>query len=483
MDRATELLVLTFMDETKAGEILKIMQRMIAEGRISVLDIAVLVKYKDGRTAMKDTQEVDPTHGTLFGAIIGGLIGAVEGPVGAVIGAVAGATAGGAAAHAIDSGFPDDYLQALQANLRPGGSALIVLTKAEWSNRVIEAVAEFGGRVIRHVLTEDLAAYLAAVATFDSDQTPASELPAKLETQIVVWQAEVEALTTKMATNGATKTRARLVHLQTLTHLAQEKLHDLWTIEIQDLTRQIEVLRIRAAAAFPKAKIMAELEATRAKRRGVRKKLYAQIEARIKSWQVEIEELKARVAEIEPTAQTPVNPRIAALERFASTFDEPVLPTAEGETKARIAALQARVEAAELELQNLYETQIATWQATIKDLQAYYAIPDVADKVEVTERIRELEKQITTAQTRLRAHLKARIAGWQAEVEALQTQVAAAEAADKARIEAQVAVLRAQIKGLQDQATTTLSSDQASASERIADRQAKITAAQAKLKS
>jgi uncharacterized membrane protein len=413
MDRATELLVLTFRDETKAGEILKIMQRMITEGRISVLDIAVLVKHKDGRTAMKDTQEVDPTHGTLFGAIIGGLIGAVEGPVGAVIGVVAGATAGSAAAHAIDSGFPDDYLQTLQAHLRPGSSALIVLSKAEWSNRVIEAVVAFGGRVIRHVLKEDMAAYLAAVATFDSDPTPASELPAKLEIQIAAWQAEVEALATKMTTNGATKTRARLVHLQILTHLAQEKLHDLWTIEIQDLTRQIELLRIKAEAAFPeaKAKMMAELEATRAKRQAVRQKLYAQLEARIKCWQVEIEELKARLAEIEPTAQTPVNPRIAALERFASTFDEPVLPTAEGETKARIAALQARVEAAELELQNLYETQIATWQATLQDLQAYHAIPDVADKVEVAERMRELEKQITTAQVRLSAHLKARIAG------------------------------------------------------------------------
>jgi uncharacterized membrane protein len=475
---------LIFTNETGAEEVLKVVQRLIGEGRLSMLDIAVLVKYKDGRMTIRDTQDVDARHGALFGAISGGLIGLVGGPVGAMIGAVAGGTTGGVAAHAIDSGFPDDYLKELQANLQPASSALIVLTRPEWSERVIEALAPFGGRMIRHVLKEEMAAYLAAMATFDSDQTPATELPARLEAQIAAWQTEIEALTTKTTANGATEARTQLVNLRARQHLAQEKLHDLWTIEMQELTRQIEALRIKAKAmsSEAKAEIITQLKTTRAKRRAVREKLCAQIEARINGWQMEIEALKARLAEPELAAETTVNPRVAALQRFAGAFDDPTLPTTEAETKARLAALQALVETADVELQSLYETQIATWQASLIDLQAYAAIPDIANKAEVTEWIAELQNQVTTARAKLKAHLEAQINGWRVEIAELQTQVAAAEAIDKAKIDVQITALKTQIEALEAQAALAGSANKAKAAERIATLQAKVATAGAKLK-
>lgn len=482
MNSSTELLVLVFVNETKAGEVLKLTQHLINEGHISLLDAAVLVKCKDGRTAVKDIQEVDALHGALFGAITGGLIGLAGGPIGALIGALAGATTGGVAAHTIDSGFPDDYLQELQANLSPGSSALIVLTRQEWSDRVIEVLAQFQGRLIRYTLKDELGAYLAALAILDNDQTPPAELAVKLEAQTATWQADIEILKAKIAVSGSAETRNQLINVRTKQRRAQEKLHELWSAEIEAITGQIDALRVKVDTVPPevRAEIIARLEAIRTKRRAMREKLYAQIEARIQSWQEEIVELKARVAEIEASTETPVSPRLAALQRFASVFDEPVLPTAEVEAKARIAALQTRAEAAEMELQNLYETQIATWQATIRDLQAYETIAGVADEAEVRERISMLQEQVSIVQAKLKAHLEAQITGWQAEINELQAQVAAA--ADRAKTNTEIAALQAQIAQLQAQAALAESVDRVRVTERIATLQAKVMAAQAKLR-
>ncbi|GIK40806.1 MAG: hypothetical protein BroJett011_46390 [Chloroflexota bacterium] len=481
MNSSTELLVLVFTDETQADEVLKVLRRLINEGQISVLDAAVLAKCRDGRTAVKDIQEVGARQGTLFGAIAGGLIGLAGGPVGVLIGALAGATTGGVAAHAIDSGFPDDYLQELQANLSPGRSALIVLSRHEWSDRVIEALAQFQGRLIRHILKDELAAYLAALAVLDNDQIPATELAAKLETQIAAWQAGIEDLKAELAVSGSAETRNRLVTLRTKQRRVQEKLHELWQAEIEAMTGQIDALRVKVDATPSKArvKLLTQLEAIRSKRRAVREKLYAQIEARIQSWQEEIVELQARVAEIEASVGTPISPRLAALQRFASVFDEPVLPTAEVEAKARITALQTRVETAEMELQNLYETQIATWQTTIRDLQTYEMITGVADKAEVRERITVLQEQVGLVQAKLKTHLEAQITGWQVEINELQAQVAVVTA--RAKTNTQIAALQAQIAQLQAQAALADSVDMVRVTERVAALQAKVAAAQAKL--
>lgn len=477
MNSSTELLVWVFTNETTAGEVLKMMQRLINEGQLSVLDAAILVKGNDGRTVVKDIQEVDAMHGALFGAITGGLIGLVEGPVGVIIGALVGATTGGVAAHAIDSGFPDHYLQELQSNLPPGSSALLVLARQKWSDRVIEALGQFQGRVIRHTLKDELAAYLAALAPLANDQTPAAELATKLETQIASWQTSIEVLKARPA-----EAHNELINMRTQQRRAQEKLHDLWTAEIKAMTGQMDILRVKAETvpAETRAEIIAQLETTRAKRRAIREKLYAQIEARIKSWQEEITDLQARVVEIEAGAETPVNPRLAALQRFASVFDEPVLPPVEVEAKARIAALQTRVEAAEMELQNLYETQIATWQATIKDLQTYQTITGIADRAEVQERLTVLHAQVETVQAKLRVRAEAQITGWQAEINELQAQVAAAT--DRAKINTQIADLQAQIAQLQAQAAGVKPVDTVRAIERIAALQAKIGAVRAKLR-
>jgi uncharacterized membrane protein len=485
MSNSTELLVLAFHKENKATEVLKAVQKMIDEGSISVLNMAALVKYKDNRTLIKDAQEVDLGRGALFGAITGGLIGLVGGPVGAVIGAVAGATTGGIAAHAIDRGFPDDYLKELQTQLKPGSSALIVLTKQEWSDRVVETLSKFGDRVLRHVLQEEIAAYLAAVGALDNDATPPAELPAKLEAQITAWQAEIERLTTQVSTNGQTRrqTKSQLVNLRTMQRLGQEKLCELLAAEVQTWTEKIEALQAKVQSAPPanQAELLAQLETTRAQRKMVRERLYVQEEMRLKSWQAEIDELKARIAEVKPIAQEPTWARDASLRQFISTFDEPTLPATEIEANTRITALQARIEAAEISLLTQEAEQIGVWQTAIKDMQAYLNTPGVPDQTQVTARIATVQAQVSAAQAQLKTQLEGQIAAWQAEIGSLQALVAAAEAAGRAKINKQIAALQAQIAALQAQADAATAADRTKANERIVALQAKIVGAQAKL--
>jgi uncharacterized membrane protein/uncharacterized small protein (DUF1192 family) len=489
MIESTELIVLTFTTEGRATEVLKAIQRLITEGRLSVLNMAVLVKHQDGKTSIKETQEVGAGRGAVFGAVVGGLIGLVGGPVGAVLGAAAGAATGGVAAYSIDLGFPAEYLAELKANLRPGSSAVVIFCRSEWSDRVITAVSQSEGRVIRHVVKEEIGAYLAAVGALDSDQTPATELPAKLEAQIAAWQGEIDGLTMKLATNGTAdqvEGRNQLIRLRTMQRLAQEKLIQLYNTEVQAWTDKIEVLQAQAETAAPAArtKILADLEATRAERRMVRERLYHQVELRLKGWQVEIEGLRASIAAMSPPPSE--IPAAAAshelgLKTYLSTINAPTLPSVEAEATARIAALQIQVDAAETELLRHQEEQLAVWQHTITDLQAYLTTPDVPDRAAVTARMAELQAQVNQAQARLNRQLETELTGWQAEVQALEQHVAAIEAASQARISERIAALQAEIESLQAEAEAAIAGDKARAKERMAALQAKITTAQARL--
>jgi uncharacterized membrane protein len=134
------------------------------EGVIEILDAAVLVKDRDGKTSVKETEDVDAVHGALFGAIVGGLIGLLAGPGGAIMGAASGAATGGLAAFTIDMGLPDNFLSVLQQRLKPGYSAVVALIEHRWAETVIEALVRSGGKPFEEVPGNELAARLTFVA-------------------------------------------------------------------------------------------------------------------------------------------------------------------------------------------------------------------------------------------------------------------------------------------------------------------------------
>ena len=160
-----ELIVAAFNDPAKAGEVLEAMKDLQKEEIFRLLNAAIMVKDRDGKVSIKETEDVGAGKGALAGAIVGGLIGLLGGPVGVVVGAAAGAATGGVAAHKIDMGFPDDTLEELKESLTPNSSAILALIQHQWVDRVVEEMEKAGATLFRQALKDDLAAQLASGET------------------------------------------------------------------------------------------------------------------------------------------------------------------------------------------------------------------------------------------------------------------------------------------------------------------------------
>jgi uncharacterized membrane protein len=156
-DAKFELIILVFQEVNKAQEALNFLKELRLAKKIGpIRNAAVLVMDKSGKAWLKETQDIDPGQGTLFGAITGGLIGLLGGPVGVVVGAAAGALTGRAAAGQIDMGFSNKYLADVEKRLEPGSSALIALVEHQWSGAVAESLTYLGGQLFRQALTDEI---------------------------------------------------------------------------------------------------------------------------------------------------------------------------------------------------------------------------------------------------------------------------------------------------------------------------------------
>src|SRR5258708_33783950 len=99
MSAPIELLVAAFDGETAAETALKALKAMQADGVVSIVNAAVLVKTKSGHAHIKETGDVRAPAGGGVGAIGGGLGGLLGGPAGVIGGAAAGAAPRGPGGH------------------------------------------------------------------------------------------------------------------------------------------------------------------------------------------------------------------------------------------------------------------------------------------------------------------------------------------------------------------------------------------------
>ena len=150
-----EMIIATFEhDEEKAATVLEGLQEAAAEGAMHLDAAAVIVKTGEGEIEVKDVGDVDAKHGRVFGAITGAMIGLLGGPVGAVVGGVVGAATGGAAARMIDLGVPNKLIKDIENGLHPGSSAIIAYVEADWVDRAVAALQEYGAVVHRETIKE-----------------------------------------------------------------------------------------------------------------------------------------------------------------------------------------------------------------------------------------------------------------------------------------------------------------------------------------
>lgn len=147
----SDLIAIAYDGEETA---LKVRDRLVdltKEHIIELEDLVVVVHHRDGKTEIKQATNL-AGMGALSGAFWGLLIGLIFfAPIfGLAIGAIAGALAG----RFSDYGIDDRFIREVAENVRPGNSAIFLLVKKMTPDKVVDAIREYGGHVIRTSLSE-----------------------------------------------------------------------------------------------------------------------------------------------------------------------------------------------------------------------------------------------------------------------------------------------------------------------------------------
>lgn len=156
-----ELIVAAFQDEKSAAEALKVLKQARREKLIGIQNAAVLRKDEKGKLHIQETADMGGGRGATLGGVAGAAIGLIAGPA-LLVPAAVGALVGGLAAKLRDSGFSNERLQTLGANLKPGSSAIVAVVEHTWVAEVERAMAEAGADAVTAALGADIAAQLEA---------------------------------------------------------------------------------------------------------------------------------------------------------------------------------------------------------------------------------------------------------------------------------------------------------------------------------
>lgn len=157
----SDLIVIGFKDEFKADEVLIDLRKLELGYLIDLEDAAIVVRNKEGKVKVKQTQEL-VASGALNGGFWGLLIGLMFfqpllGIFGAAVGALSGALT--------DVGIDDDFIQELGNTIELGTSAIFILVRKSTPDKVLEDLSKFEGKVLKTSLSHEDEAKLQAALT------------------------------------------------------------------------------------------------------------------------------------------------------------------------------------------------------------------------------------------------------------------------------------------------------------------------------
>ncbi|MCB2095017.1 MAG: DUF1269 domain-containing protein [Rhodobacteraceae bacterium] len=148
----SELIVIGYDTPDEAEAARKALLGMSREYLVDVADAVVATADKDG--TIKLNQMVNLwTAGAAGGAFWGLLIGFIF--FNPLLGVAVGAGAGALSGALTDFGINDKFMKDVANVLQPGQAALFMMVSATASDRVVERLAEKGGRILRTNLDRD----------------------------------------------------------------------------------------------------------------------------------------------------------------------------------------------------------------------------------------------------------------------------------------------------------------------------------------
>ena len=148
----SDLVVIGFDDETTAEMLRTKLLQMQRNYLVDMEDAVVAVKDEKGKVKLHQIHHLT-AEGAIAGTFWGMLIGLIfMSPfMGAAVGAAAGAVTGALA----DAGIDDRFMKELSETLRPGASALFILVRKEPTDKVIEELKPFRGKVLQTSLSHE----------------------------------------------------------------------------------------------------------------------------------------------------------------------------------------------------------------------------------------------------------------------------------------------------------------------------------------
>lgn len=154
-----DLIVISYDSEATAEAARAKLLELQKEYLIELGDAVVAVRQQNGNVKLNqlvNTTAVGAASGGMWGALIGLIF--LNPLLGAAIGAGAGALSG----RLTDIGIDDKFIKQATEALAPGHAALCVMVRSVTADKVLPAMAAFGGTVLRSNLTTEQEAKLQA---------------------------------------------------------------------------------------------------------------------------------------------------------------------------------------------------------------------------------------------------------------------------------------------------------------------------------
>ncbi len=148
----SDLVVITFAKQDDGLAALKHIRSVEGSSGLTLADTAVVEKDADGKIHVKNEVSSGTEAGAVGGGFVGLLVGLVFFPV---LGIAIGAAIGAAIGHSLHTGVDQDFVKDIQAELKPGTSALFAVVKTNPS-ALAAAVRGFDGKVYQTSLGPEL---------------------------------------------------------------------------------------------------------------------------------------------------------------------------------------------------------------------------------------------------------------------------------------------------------------------------------------
>jgi uncharacterized membrane protein len=177
-DSPRHLAAISFDDDLKAVEFMTAMTRLARDGRLKLHDAVFVVKNAEGKTYVRETKDLQPSHTAIGAGLWSGLFGLLlGGPVGMLVAGGIGAGAGAVTAKVVDIGMTDEFVAQLREMVQPGTTTVALLVDSVDSDAVLTELQRFeGGRYVTGNLPLD-AIQAVRDALGDRSATTGSTLP------------------------------------------------------------------------------------------------------------------------------------------------------------------------------------------------------------------------------------------------------------------------------------------------------------------